>query len=58
MTETRAEAIERTARELLDALDRMYGNLGLSQNVIEARGRLRELIPRRADPRDLARKAS
>jgi hypothetical protein len=53
---TRDVAIESAARALLDALDRQHGHrVRMSLNVIEARGALRDLLPRPdpvSDPAD------
>lgn len=47
-TDTR---VAKEARALIAALDHMYGRLALSQNVIQARDRLRKLVEER-DPYD------
>lgn len=60
MTDTKAERraaeLERLSRGLLRALDRMYGNLCLSQNVLAAASLLRSAVtpPPVLDPADFA----
>jgi hypothetical protein len=49
------DALEAAARKLLDALDRMHLNCGLSENVYRAYAVLRLLLPREVDPDDESR---
>lgn len=42
----------RALGELLDALDRMYGSVGLSVNVLDAARRARLLVPPTKSPLD------
>ena len=50
--------IEKAARDLLDALDRMHGRTSLSLNVCTARDKLRAIFPRKRQASDATREAA